>query len=56
MTALWIAQWFSKKKPKPLDEILQIKTKKQMTDEEMLAQVKNLNAIFGGEVVREDGN
>ncbi|GIW49207.1 MAG: hypothetical protein KatS3mg079_683 [Caloramator sp.] len=56
MTALWTAQWFSKKKPKPLDEILQIKTKKQMTDEEMLAQVKNLNAIFGGEVVREDGN
>lgn len=56
MTALWTAQWFSKKKPKPLDEILQLKVRKEMTDEEMLTQVKNLNAIFGGEVVREDGN
>lgn len=56
MTALWTAQWFSKKKPKPLDEILQIKQKKEMSDQEMLAQVKNLNAIFGGEVVRESGN
>lgn len=56
MTALWTAQWFSKKKPKHLEEILQIKTKKQMTDEEMLAQVKNLNAIFGGEVVKVSGN
>lgn len=56
MTALWTAQWFSKKKPKPLDEILQIKHKKQMSDEEMLAQVRNLNAIFGGEVVKTSGN
>lgn len=56
MTALWTAQWFSKRKPKPLDEILQLKTKKEMSDEEMLAQVRNLNAIFGGEVVKTSGN
>ena len=56
MTALWTAQWFSKRKPKPLDEILGIKPKKEMSDEEMLAQVRNLNAIFGGEVVKTSGD
>lgn len=58
ITALWTAQWFSKKRPKPLEEILQLQTKpkKEMTDEEMLLQVKNLNAIFGGEVVKTSGD
>jgi len=51
MTALWTVQWQSKNKPKPLNEILGIEEeKKEMTDEEMLKQVKILNKLFGGEV------
>ena len=49
--ALWTIQWLGDKKghPKPLNEILGIKEeKKVMTDKQMLAQVKQLNALFGG--------
>lgn len=49
MAALWTAQWFSKNKPKKLEQILKQK-KKQMTDEDMLRQVEILNKLFGGEV------
>lgn len=53
--ALWTIQWLGKKSqhPKPLQEILDSidkPKKKAMTDEQMLAQVKALNAMFGGEV------
>lgn len=53
--ALWTIQWLGKKSqhPKPLQEILNSidnPKKKAMTDEQMLAQVKALNAMFGGEV------
>lgn len=52
--AMWTIQWLGKKSqhPKPLDEILDnlYKEKKVMTDEDMLKQVKALNAMFGGEV------
>lgn len=52
MTARWTAQWFSKRKPKPLNEIISIKKeKKQMTDDQMLETAKALNKLFGGEVV-----
>mgnify|MGYP001139124389 CR=1 FL=1 len=52
--ALWTIQWLGKKSqhPKPLQEILDSidkPKKKAMTDEQMLAQVKALNAMFGGE-------
>ena len=51
INAMWTIQWLGKKKPKSLDEILNgNKKKKVMEDDEMLAVVKNLNAIFGGEV------
>lgn len=56
--AYWTIQWLGKNKPKPLKEILneilnEIDTKQEkkvMTDEQMLAQVKVLNALFGGTV------
>jgi len=57
--AKWTIQWLGKKKdhPKPLEEILKEidknnsgKEKKIMTPEQMLVQVKVLNALFGGEV------
>lgn len=53
INAMWTIQWLNKKSnhPKPLKEILEgIKPKKPMSDAQMLAVVKNLNAIFGGEV------
>lgn len=54
LNSLWTIQWLGKKSqhPKPLDEILDnlYKEKKVMTDEDMLKQVKALNAMFGGEV------
>ena len=50
MTALWAAQWFSKKPPKSLREILgRTKPKKQMTDEQIFNVVKALNLALGGE-------
>lgn len=52
--AMWTIQWLGNKlqHPRPLKEILDdmYKEKKIMTDEEMLEQVKMLNAIFGGEL------
>lgn len=52
LNAMWTVQWLGKKsqQPKPLTQILDNlhKEKKVMTDEEMLEQVKRLNAIFGG--------
>lgn len=53
LNAAWTIQWLGKKSnhPKPLKAILgENKHKKVMTDEEMLAQVKALNAMFGGEI------
>lgn len=53
LNSLWTIQWLGKKSnhPKPLKEILESNTSKEpMTDEQMLAQVKMLNAVFGGEV------
>lgn len=57
--AMWTIQWLGKKQnhPKPLEEILYgigtEKEKKVMSDDAMLAQVKVLNALFGGEVKRK---
>lgn len=54
INSMWTIQWLGKKSqhPRPLQEILDSigKEKKIMTDEQMLAQAKALNAVFGGEV------
>lgn len=58
ITSRWTAQWFSKKsnQPKSLEEYLKVvEPKTEMTNDQMLAVVKNLNAMFDGEV-RTDGN
>lgn len=53
MTALWSAQWWSKKPPEPLEKILGYTGKpREMTDEEMFELVKDLNAAIGGKVVK----
>ena len=52
--ALLLSRWVWQKKIKQQDieKILKVDTKpaKEMTNEQMLAQVKALNALFGGEV------
>jgi hypothetical protein len=54
LNAMWTIQWLGEKsrQPKPLEEILKnlFKEKQIMTDEQMLARVKMLNTMFGGEV------
>lgn len=54
MTAAWTAQWFSKRQPKPLQQILtKIKKptneKKHMTDDEMFKTIQILNKALGGD-------
>lgn len=49
LNAAWTIQFLGKKKPK-LDDILKKKTKKEMTDEEMLKRIKLLNNMFGGDI------
>jgi len=51
MNAMWTIQWLGKKKPEKLDKILNgSKPKEPMSNEQMLNKVKELNAMFGGEV------
>lgn len=55
VNAYWNAQWMSgKSKPPTLEKLLNsnkpTKTKKPMTAEQMLERVKQLNAVFDGEV------
>lgn len=45
------AYWQRVKKMPKLSEVLENKEKEEMTDEQMLSVVKQLNAKFGGEVV-----
>lgn len=49
INAAWTIQFLGKNKPK-LDDVLKKNHKKEMTDEEMLNQIKLLNNILGGEV------
>ena len=49
INAAWTIQFLGKNKPK-LDDILKKNHKKEMTDEEMLNQIKLLNNILGGEI------
>lgn len=55
LNAYWTIQWLGKNKPRPLEKILKglDKEKKVMTDEQMLNQVKMLNKIFGGDVIKK---
>jgi hypothetical protein len=51
LTLVWLGEyWHRIKKLPPLKDIIGSKTqhKKQMTQEEMLNEVKKLNAAFGG--------
>lgn len=50
--AYWTIQWLGKSKPKPLKKILQDMDRphRAMTNDEMFAAVKQLNAMFGGEI------
>ena len=48
--AYLLSRWVWAKKVN-LDEYMNFKPKKRMTDEEMYSQVKALNAMFGGEVI-----
>ncbi|WP_066316973.1 hypothetical protein [Bacillus sp. FJAT-29814] len=52
LTLVWLGEyWHRIKKLPPLKEVLGHKGKpKQMTNEEMLNEVKRLNAALGGEV------
>jgi len=52
VNALWTAQWmYGKRKPPKLEKLLgRISKSKPMTAEQMLEKVKQLNALFGGEV------
>lgn len=56
VNAYWNAQWMAgKSKPPTLEKLLgSSKQKKPMTDERMLERVKQLNALFGGEVKSND--
>jgi hypothetical protein len=47
INALWTIQFLGKDKPK-LDDFLNKKHRKEMTDEEMLNQIKLLNNVLGG--------
>lgn len=49
INSMWTIQFLGKNKPK-LDDILKKNHKKEMTDEEMLNQIKILNNILGGEI------
>lgn len=49
INAAWTVQFLGKNKPK-LDKVIKQK-KKEMTNQEMLNQVKILNNLMGGEVV-----
>lgn len=54
LTLVWLGEYYHRLKKLPsiqkeLDSI-RIKGQKEMTEEEMLQQVKMLNAMFGGKV------
>lgn len=52
INAMWAAQYFGKKPPEKLENILKgmREEKKEMTAEDMLDQIKALNNSFGGTV------
>lgn len=51
LTSLWTSRWIWNKRVPTFKEIMdKLEPKKAMTDEQMLAQVKVLNAMLGGEV------
>lgn len=51
LNAMWTIQFLGGKNPPKLDDYLNKKQyKKEMTDEQMLNQIKVLNNLFGGDV------
>jgi hypothetical protein len=57
VNALWTAQWmYGKRKPPKLEKLIgKLSKPKPMTAAQMLEKVKQLNALFGGEV-KQVGN
>lgn len=49
INAAWTIQFLGKNKPK-IDNLLKKKNKKEMSDDDMLNNVKLLNNILGGEI------
>lgn len=49
INAMWTIQFLGKNKPK-LEKYIR-KNKREMTDKELLNQVKHLNNILGGEII-----
>lgn len=58
ITMVWLGEYYHRIKKLPtLKEILKdIKPKKEMTADEMLEEVKRLNALFGGSVETKEGD
>lgn len=55
MQAYLISRWVWQKKI-DIKKILKLENKREvMTDEQMLERVKQLNRLFGGEVIQEGG-
>lgn len=52
LNAMWTIQFLGGKKPPKLEDYLKKSKKKEMTDEDMLNQVKLLNNLFGGETIK----
>lgn len=51
IAAVWTSRWVFAKKIPSFESILkESEPRKDMTDEEMLLKVQQLNAVFGGEV------
>lgn len=57
LTAMWTSRWVWAKKIPSLQEIMKkIEPNKPKTDEQMLEEVKKLNAMFGGTVKYESAD
>jgi hypothetical protein len=56
VTLVWLGEYFHRtEKLPPLSEVLG-KTDEGMTDDQMLENVKKLNALFGGTTIKGDEN
>ena len=58
LTAAWTSRWVWAKKVPKFEEIMSKAkskaNKKVMTDDQMLAQVKILNQVFGGTIIKNE--
>lgn len=54
LQSVWISRFVWSKKIPSYEKLMKPETKKAMTAEEMLNEVKKLNTLFGGKVVKEE--